>query len=254
MATREHRLHLDFPNAANSFNVPAMNPRALLAFATLIVSALPSAAAENELTAAEKQAGWQLLFDGKTFSGWRGYLNKPIAGWDVQDGTLHAIAKTRGVELITEKKYHDFELTWEWKLPPAGNNGVKYFVTEDRPSAPGHEYQMLDDLRHPDSKAGPLRHTAAFYFVLPAAADKPYREPGEWNQSKIVVRGKTVEHWLNGRNVLTYEIGSEAVRAGIAKSKFANQPGFGEKIAGHIMLTYHSDDCWYRNIKLRELK
>ncbi len=230
-----------------------MKPLAL--FAALVLAAVPAFAADNELTAAEKAEGWQLLFDGKTLDGWRTYAGKPAGGWEVlPDGTLHAIPKVRGVELITEKKYDNFELTWEWKLPLAGNNGVKYFVTEERPSAPGAEYQMLDDLRHPDAKAGPLRQTAAFYFVLPPAADKPYREAGEWNQSKIVVRGKMVEHWLNGKNVLTYEAGSEAVKAGVAASKFVREPGFGEKIVGHIMLTYHQDDCWFKNIKLRELK
>ena len=210
--------------------------------------------ADNMLTAAEKSAGWTLLFDGKTTNGWRPYANKPAGGWEVVDGTLHAIAKVKGTELITEKKYDNFEFAWEWKLPLAGNNGVKYFVTEARPSAPGHEYQMLDDVRHPDSKFGPIRQTASFYYVLPPAADKPYREPGNWNQSKLVVRGTTVEHWLNGRNVLTYETGSAAVKAGVAASKFAKEKGFGEKIPGHLMLTYHQDDCWYRNLKIRELK
>ncbi|MCX6952542.1 MAG: DUF1080 domain-containing protein, partial [Verrucomicrobia bacterium] len=227
-----------------------MNLRPLVTLLAFSLCAVAGRAADNELTAAEKSAGWTLLFDGKTTNGWRGYGNKPIAGWDIVDGTLHAIAKVKGVELITEKKYDNFEFTWEWKLPPAGNNGVKYFVTEARPGAPGHEYQMLDDKAHPDSKAGPIRQTAAFYYVLPPAADKPYREPGNWNQSKIVVRGKTVEHWLNGKNVLTYEAGSAAVKAGVAASKFAKAEGFGEKIVGHIMLTYHQDDCWYRNIKI----
>jgi hypothetical protein len=78
------------------------------------------------------------------------------------------------------------------------------------------------------------------------------RPAGEWNSSRIVVRGARVEHWLNGQNVLTYELGSEAVKAGLATSKFKDQPGFGEKIAGHIMLTYHQDECWYRNLKIRE--
>jgi hypothetical protein len=231
-----------------------MTPRPFLAVALILGSALAARAADNELTAAEKKDGWQLLFDGKTMNGWRPYAKKAAGGWEVlPDGTLHAIAKVRGTEIITEKKYDNFELTWEWKLPEAGNNGLKYFVTEERTSAPGHEYQMLDDKRHPDSKAGVLRQTAAFYYVLPPAADKPYREAGEWNQSKIVVRGKTVEHWLNGKKVLAYEAGSEEVKAGVAKSKFAKEAGFGEKIAGHIMLTYHQDDCWYKNIKIREL-
>ena len=231
-----------------------MNPRPFLVLALFATSAVFATAADNQLTAAEKSAGWQLLFDGNTMTGWRGYAGKPVAGWEVVDGTLHSIAKVKGSEIITEKKFDDFEFAWEWKIPVAGNNGVKYFVTEARPSAPGHEYQMLDDKAHPDSKAGPIRQTASFYFVLPPAVDKPYREPGAWNQSKIVVRGKTVEHWLNGKNVLTYETGSAAVKAGVAASKFVKEPGFGDKIAGHIMLTYHQDDCWYRNVKIRELK
>ena len=235
-----------------------MNPRLLLASLSLAAAfcAPGVLAADNELTPAEKSAGWQLLFDGKSFDGWRGYRKEkgaPVNGWEVVDGTLHAIAKVRGTELITEKKFNDFELTWEWKLPPAGNNGVKYFVTEDRPRSPGHEYQMLDDNGHPDGKIGPHRRTGAYYDVLAAPDDKPLRAPGEWNSSKIVVRGKSVEHWLIGKKLLAFDLDSPEVKAGLAKSKFKNEPGFGEKITGHIMLTYHSDDCWYRNIKIREL-
>jgi hypothetical protein len=234
-----------------------MNVRPFLAFACLLTGAAVAPAADNTLTPAEKTAGWQLLFDGKSFNGWRTYNKKETAvtGWEVVDGTLHSIAKVKGDQIITEKKFNDYELTWEWKVPPGGNNGVKYFVTESRPKSPGHEYQMIDDAKHPDAqRGGGLHQTASFYDVLPPAADKPLKPAGEWNHSKLVVRGKTVEHWLNGKNVLTYELGSDAVKAGIAKSKFKNDAGFGDKITGHIMLTYHSDDCWYRNIKLRELK
>jgi hypothetical protein len=235
----------------------AMSLRPFLALAFLTASIALAPAAENQLTPAEKAGGWQLLFDGKSFKNWRVFRKNsaaPVTGWEVVDGTLHSLAKVKGDQLITEEKFNDFELSWEWKLPPAGNNGVKYFVTEERPKSPGHEYQMLDDRGHPDGRIGPHRQTASFYEVLAPAADKPLRKPGQWNQSRIVVRGKTVEHWLNGKNVLTYELGSEAVKAGIAKSKFKNEPGFGDKIAGHIMLTYHSDDCWYRNIKIRKLE
>ena len=231
-------------------------PFAVVALALALVS--PGGfAAENTLSAAERSAGWQLLFDGQSFSGWRGYLKKPgtpITGWEVKDGTLHSLAKVKGEQIISEKKFNDFELSWDWKINAGGNNGVKYLVTEQRPKSPGLEYQMIDDLRHADGKRGPLYQTAAFYGVLPAAADKPKRQPGQWNTSRLVVRGQKVEHWLNGQNVLTYELGSEAVKAGIAASKFKNEVGFGEKIAGHILLTYHNDDCWYRNIKVRELR
>jgi Domain of Unknown Function (DUF1080) len=211
--------------------------------------------AQNTLTATEKAAGWQLLFDGKTLDGWRGYRrdSPPDAGWGIKDGTLRTIPKVKGSDLITQKKFYDFEFTWEWRVAPGGNNGVKYFVTEERPKSPGHEYQMIDDAGYP-GKLGPNQLTADFYDVLPAAVDKPLRPAGEWNASRIVVRGTGVEHWLNGKNVLTYELGSEAVKAGLEKSKFRGHPGFGEKIAGHIMLTYHQDECWYRNLKIREAK
>jgi hypothetical protein len=219
------------------------------AFATVLATG-----AENSLTTAEKSAGWRLLFDGETTQGWRTYAGKQAGGWEVVDGTLHAIAKVKGSAIITADKFTNFEFSWEWKLPFAGNNGVKYFVTEARTKSPGHEYQMLDDGEHPDGKKGTDRHTAAFYDVLPPAEAKPMRKIGEWNYSRLVVRGDVVEHWLNGKNVLTYELGSAAVKAGIAASKFHDQAGFGDKIEGHLMLTYHQDDCWFRNLKIREFK
>lgn len=216
----------------------------------------PLLAADNTLTATEKAAGWQLLFDGRTVNGWRGFGMKgmPEAGWKVENGTLATVAKVKGAAIITEKKFNDFELAWEWKVELGGNNGVKYFVTEDRPKSPGPEYQMIDDERHPDGMRGKKYQTGAFYDVLIANTAGVLRQPGEWNSSRIVVRGNHVEHWLNGRNVLTYDAGSAAVKEGVAASKFAKDAGFGDKIAGPIMLTYHSDACAYRNIRIRELK
>jgi len=223
-----------------------------LAMAAALVAADQN---QNALTPEEKAAGWQLLFNGVSFDGWRGYRlpGLPDSGWEIKDGLLKTVPKVRGRELITARKFGDFEFSWEWKISPAGNNGIKYFVTEDRPAAPGHEYQMIDDERNEDGKVGPQRTTASFYDVLPPAADKPTRPAGEWNQSRVLVRGNHVEHWLNGKKVLEYELGSEQVKAGLAKSKFRNFPDFGTRIQGHIMLTYHSDECWFRNLKIREI-
>jgi hypothetical protein len=228
-------------------------PVVLIALSLALQPAVGSAPAPNTLTAAEKAAGWQLLFDGQSLDAWRGYKREtlPEAGWEIKDGALRTVAKVKGVELITRKKFNDFEFTWEWRVAPGGNNGVKYLVTEERPQSPGHEYQMIDDAGY-SGKLSSNHRTADFYDVLPAAADKPLRPAGEWNTSRIVVRGARVEHWLNGKHVLTYELGSAAVKAGLEKSKFKGHPGFGEKIAGHIMLTYHQDECWYRNLKIRE--
>jgi hypothetical protein len=226
----------------------------VLALSLALQSAVAPAPAPNTLTAAEKAAGWQLLFDGRSLDAWRGYRREtlPEAGWEIKDGALRTVAKVKGAELITRKTFNDFEFSWEWRVAPGGNNGVKYLVTEERPQSPGHEYQMIDDAGYP-GKLGPNHMTADFYDVLPAAAGKPIRPAGEWNESRIVVRGARVEHWLNGKNVLSYELGSAAVKAGVEKSKFKGHPGFGDKIAGHIMLTYHQDECWYRNLKVREI-
>ena len=204
-----------------------------------------------------RQGEWVALFDGKTLTGWRGY-RKPDASssrWKVEGGALTVEAAggsdTRGaLDVITEETYDVFELAWEWKIAPGGNSGLKYFVLEDRDAAIGHEYQMLDDERHPDAKIGPHRQTAAFYDVLPAH-DRPLKPAGEFNDSRVVVNGTSVEHWLNGARVLQYELGSAALQAAIDKSKFKGIERFGRPQKGHILLQDHGDRVWIRNIRIR---
>ena len=231
---------------ANTLHLPASVPAAV------------PAAATAALTAEEKAAGWRLLFDGQSLAGWRLYgqpaADSPIGpGWKAENGILKKLAGQKGGDIITEQTFDDFELRWEWRIEKGANNGVKYFVTEKRPQAPGIEYQMIDDLDPKWATLPPKALTASFYEVLAPAADKTLKAVGEWNSSRIVVRGRVVEHWLNERKVLTYELGSGAVTAGIAGSKFKKYADFGEKIRGHIMLTDHHDEAWFRNIKIREL-
>src|ERR1043166_9238558 len=209
----------------------------------------------NQLTAAEKAAGWKLLFNGTDLSGWRqvGKQTPPGAGWVVEDGVLKKLAGKRGGDIITTNKFDDFEFYWEWRLQPKANNGIKYLVTEARANTPGPEYQMIDEEAGEDiSKQTHL--TASFYDVLPPDEKKPIKKAGEWNSSRLIIKGNHVEHWLNGAKVLEYELGSEQVKAAVAKSKFKNAPHFGEKIQGHILLTDHGDEAWFRNLKIRELK
>jgi hypothetical protein len=227
-----------------------------LAMGVLWAVSAATFAADNELTAAERADGWKLLFNGKNLDGWRGYTltGLPEAGWKVENGVLKSVAGTKGKELITIEQFDDFELSWEWRVEPGGNNGIKYFVTEKRTKAPGPEYQMIDDEKHPDGQRGGTRQTAAFYDVLPPAANKPSKPGGEWNSSRIVAKANHVEHWLNGVKVLEFDLSGDAVKEGLAKSKFKSIPDFNQHIRGHIMLTYHQDECWYRNLKIRALK
>jgi hypothetical protein len=231
----------------------------LAALAVFALAGLPIAASAAEplkgLSPAEKAAGWKLLFNGESLQGWREYKKPtvPATGWKAEEGILKKIGGQKGGDIITEATFDDFDLVWEWRIAPGGNNGVKYFVTEARSSAPGHEYQMIDDIGHPDGKLGAKRQTASFYDVLPPGPNKVLKPVGEWNLSRVLVQGNHVEHWLNGAKVLEYELGSDAVKAGLAASKFKNAAGFGDKIKGHIMLTDHGDEAWFRNVKIREL-
>jgi len=224
--------------------------------ALLVVAAAAMAGpAVNQLTDEEKAAGWKLLFDGQTTEGWRTFKKQsfPAIGWVVEDGWLHCLGKGGG-DIITDAEFSGFELQWEWKQAPAGNSGVKYFVTESRNAALGHEYQLIDDEREPDAKlAKGKRVTASFYDVLAPAVKPPTRPLGEVNQSRILVKGNHVEHWLNGVKVLEYECGSAAVQAAVAESKFKTTAGFGNQIKGHILLQDHHSEVWFRNVRIREV-
>ena len=206
------------------------------------------------LTAEDRAAGWRMLFDGASLAGWRAYGKQgPIGpGWKAEGGLLHKLAVIPGGDIVTTESFGDFELSWEWRLAKGANNGVKYFVSDQRPAAPGHEYQMIDDDSGRWRDLPPKDKTASFYQVLPPAADKTLRPPGEWHRSRIVVQGDRVEHWLNGQMVLAYVLGSEAVKAELAASKFNKYTNFGRKIRGPIMLTDHRDEAWFRNVRQRE--
>ena len=229
--------------------------------ASVTIGQAPAKGAEpaNTLSAAEKKAGWTLLFDGKSLNGWRGYKKTDASGtrWKVEDGLLTvdpgAGKDTHGqMDIVTTSTFDRFELTWEWRIAEGGNSGLKYFVLEDQNSAIGHEYQLIDDERHPDAKIGPHRQTAALYDVMPAE-NRPLKPAGQFNQSRIVSNGTTVEHYLNGTKVLQYELDSPALRAAIAKSKFKDIARFGKLQNGFILLQDHGDRAWYRNIKIRRL-
>lgn len=195
------------------------------------------------------------LFNGKDLTGWTTGDGKPVSGpgWVVEEGgILHRAAK--GGDIFTAEEYTDYELTWEWKISPGGNSGLKYRVLKypDKGFL-GCEYQMLDDSKHPDSKVGPQRQTASLYDILPPAADKPLKPVGEWNASKVVVKGNTLEHWLNGTKVLTVDLTSETFKAARAKSKFKAVSGFAENAKGRIMLQDHNDEAWFRNLTIKPL-
>jgi hypothetical protein len=213
-------------------------------------------AAETSKTRASGDPGpWIRLFDGKSTTGWRGFGKPafPEQGWIVKDGWLTHVAKGGGGDIITDRLFTDFELRFEWKISNGGNSGVKYFIDEARKAAIGHEYQLIDDAAHPDAQVGPKRQTAALYDAIPARSPR-VKPAGMINESAIIVRGDSVEHWLNGDCVLKYLIGSPELAAAKAASKFKNEAKWGTRFPTPILLQDHSDAVEFRNIRIRELK
>jgi hypothetical protein len=235
----------------------------------LVAGAVHAAAkdAPNTLTAAEKKAGWKLLFDGKTTEGWRGF-NRPAMpdkGWGVRDGSLGRIRepgeKGGPGDIITVEQFDNFELKLDYKVTAGGNSGVKYLVDEAMVKNGGHsglgfEYQIIDDAGHADAQAGSggNHSCGALYDLIPPAKDKKVNPPGQWNEVRLLVEGNRVQHWLNGVKVVEFERGGPELKALIAKSKFKNTAGFGEVAKGHILLQDHPGEVAFRNIKIRPLR
>lgn len=222
----------------------------------------------NDLSAAEKAAGWRLLWDGVSSAGWRGanQTGFPAQGWTVSGGELRSAAtgvKPRGGDLVTEQSFSAFEVQFEFRLTSGANSGVKYFVTERPPtgSALGLEFQLLDDERHADAAMGAAgnRMLGSVYDLIPrgAALNGLGIAPriGEWQHGRIVVHPDNhVEHWLNGVKLAEYTRGSPLFKSLIARSKFEKIAGFGLGEKGPILLQDHGDEVHFRSLKIRELR
>lgn len=209
----------------------------------------------NTLTAAEKKDGWELLFDGTTTTGWRGWKQDTAPeGWKAVDGALTRVAKAG--DLITKDQYASFDLMFEWRLAKNGNSGVFYHVAEapDLPNTytTGPEYQLIDNDGHPDARNGPDR-LAGGNYALHAPVNAAPKPIGEWNQARILVDGPHVEHWLNGVKAVEYELWSADWKDRVEKSKFKAMPRYGLEKTGHIALQDHGDEVAFRNLKIKVL-
>ena len=203
---------------------------------------------------ASADTGWRVLVDGTSTDAWRGYKTQAFpTSWHLADG---ALTKTGSAEdLISRDEFGDFELTWGWKLAPNGNAGVFYRATEEYPKVywSGPEYQLLDDAGHPDGKSR-LTSAGAAYAIYPSPAGV-VKPAGEWNVSRLVVRGAHVEHWLNGQKVVDYELWSPDWEAKVKASKFGQWANYGRAKRGHIAIQGdHEGALWIRYMRIRELR
>jgi len=222
---------------------------------------LSGSAQMNTLTPKEEKDGWKLLFNGKNLDGWTsvGKDTPPATGWVIENGEL-IVKKTgerRGGDIITKDQYSDFELKVDFKITKGANSGIKYFFMRyEKGGWLGLEYQIMDDENHPDAKLGRdnNRLQAGLYDMYAPDAKKKDKPIGEWNEARIVAKGSKVEHYLNGKKVLTFDRKSSDYRKTWEQSKYKDcVPMFGDVKQGYILLQDHGDIVSFRNVKIRTL-
>ncbi|MCC7086130.1 MAG: DUF1080 domain-containing protein [Pirellulales bacterium] len=229
-----------------------------VALCTLVSVVNPMLAAEpsndqparlNTLTAAEKSAGWKLLFDGKTTAGWRNFgKNKISDGWNVVDGVL--VGKLGAGDIITTDPYGAFELVLDYKIPQGGNSGVMYHVSEEanQPYETGPEVQIYDDHGEPGAQK-----TGFLYQMYGSNVDAT-KPAGQWNQMRLLITPEKCETWINGTKYHEYVIGSDDWNQRLAKTKYKQLPHYAKRESGFICLQEHGGgQLEFRNIKIRTI-
>ena len=256
----------------------------IIAFSIVLTACKTDKKAENttKTEPVELSTEWTILFDGTSTEGWRAYNGEALPpGWVVQNGELTFDTElgleqdyTGGKDIIYgAEEFDNFEFYVEWKLPKGGNSGIFYHIKEGYNSIPeiAPEYQLIDDenyaemhdltsynisLGYTDNPEDlkPLQQTASDYAMHPADASKKVLHPvGEWNSSKIVFTPEKVEHWLNGKMVVSFVPWSEDWYEKKNSEKWKNSADYGKYKKGYIGFQDHSSPIWFRNIKIKKL-
>ena len=188
-------------------------------------------------------------FDGKTLLGWTTQDGKPVEqGWEVVDGVIHLKKDgKRAGNIVTAREFGDFDLSFEWKIAPRGNSGIKYRVRSYNGKVLGCEYQIFDDVGTKTSTKS-KNSSGSLYDLYEPNDDKQLKPVGEYNTGRIVVKGQQIEHWLNGKKIVSATAGDAVWKKNVAASKFNDVRNFSLHPGGKLMLTDHGSEVWYRNV------
>lgn len=211
----------------------------------------------NTLSEKEKKEGWQLLFNGKNFDGWKTFQGKEISGWRVIDGILNnsGVGSDHGGDIVTKEKFQNFELIIEWKIAPKSNSGIFYHVNEKIGKAiyeSGPEYQLIDDRGWPD-KLHNDQYSGADYGMY-APQNAVVKDLNDWNLTRIIVDGTHIQHYLNGVKVVNYQLWDADWKSLKEKGKWKDYPYYGMAKKGNIGLQDHGGLAQFRNIKIKVIK
>jgi hypothetical protein len=222
-------------------------------YAAVLVLSCGAALSSAAIPAGAASPHWRSLLQDHSAPAWRGWKTPGMpTGWHIAGGVL---SKEGAVDdLVTNQSFGNFELELEWKIGTGGNSGIFYRGTReyDHIYWSGPEYQLLDDANAPDG-SNRLTAAAAAYGLYgpPAGIVLPFNR---WNKTRLVVKDTHVEHWLNGRKVVEYELQSADWKSRVASSKFAAYPDYGMATTGMIGLQGdHSGALGVRRIRIREI-
>lgn len=212
-----------------------------------------ASAADNELTDLEKKDGWQLLFDGKTLNGWMTSSEKP-SKTPVEDGSINP-HKCGGYMMIHEKMWKNFTLQFDFKISAKCNSGV-FIRTYSLKPRPGKDVGFNGiEVAIDDTKTAGYHDTGALYDLVKPTKNA-MKPAGEWNHMVITSDKSKIKIELNGEQVIDADMDG-FVKPNLRPDGSAHKFDIAFKDhprKGYIGFQDHGSPCWYKNVKLKELK